>query len=195
MDLDLAARVYRIHGLRTICRYTILTNKVDFHTDYCNSSTVAQYRLQSTVVSTPTVLELLFSYGYRAGPEVSVGSRRASLSSLHGRGPMSPAAVSRSSSMLDRVLLHGRAEIGQHNGISAHQRKRCRRQRDGCHMSMSRRTLSVARRWHAARSQYRPLRQLPCSAAAAAAADSSCNTLQLLSPWMDLLRGRLPGCE
>ena len=34
---------------------------------------------------------------YRAGPEVSWGSRRASLSSLHGRGPMSPAAVSRSS--------------------------------------------------------------------------------------------------
>ena len=95
--------------------------------------------------------------------------------------------------MLDRVLLHGRAEIGQHKGISAHQRKRCRRQRDGCHMSMSRRTLSVARRQHAARSQYRPLRQLPCSAAAAAAADSSCDTLQLLSPCMELLRRRLQG--
>ena len=108
---------------------------------------------------------------------------------------------SRCQSILPAMLLDARsspaARARRNRSAQWHQRtsqrKRCRRQHDGCHMSMSRRTLSVARRWHAARSQYRPLRQLPCSAAAAAAADSSCDTLQLLSPCMELLRGRLQG--
>ena len=63
------------------------------------------------------------------------------------------------------------------------------------HMSMSRRTSSVARRWHAARSQYRPLRQLPCSAAAAAAADSSCSTLQLQRHGRTSSVEKAPRCE
>ena len=46
----------------------------------------------------------------------------------------------------------------------------------GCQKPMPRRPSSVLRHRHAAQSQYRPLRHLPCTAAAAGAPNSSCRS-------------------
>ena len=73
---------------------------------------------------------------YRAGPEVSWGSRRASLSSLHGRGPMHEP--SRCQSILPVILLDARSSPAA----------RARRNRSAqWHQRTSAQTLSATTRW------------------------------------------------